>query len=50
VYAAVSRWAHEALQQEAPEVKSVPLVRGLLDLFIRYHGEGSQGLACMFRV
>lgn len=38
-YAAVSRWAHEALQQEQPEVKSVPLVRGLLELFIRYHSE-----------
>lgn len=39
-YAALSQWAHEALQQEEPECKSVPLVRGLLDLFIRYHGEG----------
>lgn len=41
-YAAVSRWALEALQQEEPEVKSVPLVRGLLELFIRYHGEESR--------
>lgn len=38
-YAALSNWAHEALQQEEPEVKSVPLVRGLLELYIRYHGE-----------
>jgi hypothetical protein len=38
-YAALSRWAHEALQQEEPEVKSVPLVRGLLGLFTVYHGE-----------
>lgn len=38
-YAALSRWAYEALQQEEPEVKSVPLVRGLLELFTVYHGE-----------
>lgn len=38
-FAALSRWAHEALQQEQPEVKAVPLVRSLVDLFIRYHGE-----------
>jgi hypothetical protein len=38
-YAVLSRWAHEALQREEPEVKSVPLVRGLLELFIRCHGE-----------
>jgi len=37
-YAALSRWAHEALQQEEPEVKSVPLVRALLELYIRFHG------------
>lgn len=37
-YAALSRWAHEALQREEPEVKSVPLVKGLLELFIRCHG------------
>ena len=37
-YAALSRWAHKALQQQEPEVKSVPLVRGLLELYIRCHG------------
>lgn len=38
-YAALSRWAHQALQQHDPEVKSVPLVRGLLEVYIRCHGE-----------
>lgn len=37
-YAALSRWAHKALQQQEPEVRSVPLVRGLLELYIRCHG------------
>jgi hypothetical protein len=42
-YAALSKWAHEALQQEEPEVKSVPLVKGLLELFTVYHGEQIMG-------
>lgn len=37
-YAALSRWAHQALQQQDPEVKAVPLVRGLLEVYIRCHG------------
>jgi hypothetical protein len=47
-HTALSRWAHQQLQQVEPEVASVSLVRGLLELFIRFHGE-RRGCCCCWR-